>query len=87
MFGCEGESSLIFESAAEIWNNKHLARENLTTWHTCHAMICNIKQNYLKKVLPYTNGLKMQSNALLSWQNFIIAKVGVTAQFPPSASG
>jgi hypothetical protein len=50
-------------------------------------MICNIKQNYLKKILPYTNGLKMQSNALLSWQNFIIAKVGVTAQFPPSASG
>jgi hypothetical protein len=35
-------------------------------------------QNLIRIFLPYTIYLKMQPNALLIWQNFIIAKNGVT---------
>jgi hypothetical protein len=40
----------------------------------CHAMICNLRQNYLEKILPYTICSKMQHNALLIWQNLIFTK-------------
>jgi hypothetical protein len=36
-----------------------------------------LAKNILEKILPYTNCFKMQPNALLIWQNFMIAKVGV----------
>jgi hypothetical protein len=42
----------------------------------CHSMKCNLRQKYLIKDFTIYYLYKMLSNALLIWQDFIIAKSG-----------
>jgi hypothetical protein len=46
-------------------------------------MLCNLRQNELMKISPYTIYLEMQPNALLVRQNFIICKKWVLHGLSP----